>query len=564
MIFLVVGHVTNVFSEPDYEFRSIDGTGNNEVNTSYGSAGIPLLRLSDVAYGDSMSTPAGALRESARTISNAVSSQSELIPNHAKASDYIWQWGQFLDHDISLTPGAMPAVHFDIPVPLGDPFFDPPPEPSGTEVIELTRSIHDGGITVEDPRQQLNIITAFIDASNVYGSDPVRAAALRTFTDGKLITSAGDFLPFNTGGLPNAGGPSPTLYLAGDVRANEQIGLTAMHTLFVKEHNRIADKIAQKHPDFDDEKIYQTARKIVGAQMQVITYNEFLPFLLGKNAIEPYSGYDSDVNPGIANEFSTASYRYGHSQLSPDLLRVKNSGEIILVPLKFAFFSPSTVPADDGIDSILRGLAAQRAQETDTQLVDDVRNFLFGPPGSGGFDLASLNIQRGRDHGLSDYNSVRVAYGLEPVTDFDQITSDPDLQSKLESVYDDVDDIDLWVGGLAEDHAHKALVSETVSAVLADQFSRLRDGDRFWYQNDPFFLDNEDHMENVHHTTLSDVIKQNTSIDSELQNDVFVYDGEDEAKDEDDGDDDDEDEAKDEDDGDDDDEDEAKDDDDDD
>ena len=85
------------------------------------------------------------------------------------------------------------------------------------------------------------------------------------------------------------------------------------------------------------------------------------------------------------------------------------------------------------------------------------------------------------------------------------------------------------------------MVGETISAVLADQFSRLRDGDRFWYQNDPFFLDNEDHMENVHHTTLSDVIKQNTSIDSELQNDVFVYDGEDEAKDDDDDDDDDED-----------------------
>jgi len=103
MIFLVVGHVTNVFSEPDYEFRSIDGTGNNVADPSFGSAVIPLLRLSGVAYGgDGMSTPAGESRESARAISNAVSSQSELIPNHAKASDYIWQWGQFLDHDLEL------------------------------------------------------------------------------------------------------------------------------------------------------------------------------------------------------------------------------------------------------------------------------------------------------------------------------------------------------------------------------------------------------------------------------------------------------------------------------
>jgi len=522
MIFLMLGNITNVFSESEYEYRSIDGTGNNLDNPSYGSAEITLLRLSGVAYDDDISAPAGVSRESARVISNAVASQSELIPNHAKASDFIWQWGQFLDHDISLTPGAIPPEPFDIPVPLGDPFFDP--FNVGGQVIGLTRSIHDGPSTITEPRQQLNIITAFIDASNVYGSDPVRASALRTFSDGKLKTfnDAGDFLPFNTGGLPNAGGTSSALYLAGDVRANEQIALTAMHTLFVKEHNRIADEIAQKHLDFDDEKIYQTARKIVGAQMQVITYNEFLPSLLGQHAIAPYSGYDPSVNPGIANEFSTASYRYGHSQLSPDLLRVKNSGDTIFVPLRNAFFNPSLVSQDDGIDSILRGLAAQRAQEIDTELVDDVRNFLFGPPGSGGFDLASLNIQRGRDHGLPDYNSVREAYGLELVTSFAQITSDPDLQIKLASAYDDnVNDIDLWVGGLAEDHAPGAIVGETTKAVLADQFSRLRDGDRFWYQNDPFFLDNKDHMKNVHHTTLSDIIKRNTSLDSELQNDVF-------------------------------------------
>jgi len=123
MIFLVVGHVTNVFSEPDYEFRSIDGTGNNVDNPDYGKAGILLLRLSGVAYDNDISDPSGVSRESARAISNAVSSQSELTPNHAKASDFIWQWGQFLDHDISLTPGAIPAEPFNILVPFGDPFF---------------------------------------------------------------------------------------------------------------------------------------------------------------------------------------------------------------------------------------------------------------------------------------------------------------------------------------------------------------------------------------------------------------------------------------------------------
>jgi len=308
--------------------------------------------------------------------------------------------------------------------------------------------------------------------------------------------------------------------MAGDIRANEQIALTAMHTLFVREHNRLAEEIAQKHPDFMEEEVYQTARKVVGGEIQVITFQEFLPKLLGPNAIPHYTGYDPSVNPGIANEFSTASYRYGHSQLSANLLTIGENGKVD-VPLREAFFRPDQF-ITFGIDAILQGLASQKSQEIDLLVVDDVRNFLFGEPGSGGFDLVSLNIQRGRDHGLPDYNSVRIAYGLEPVTSFAQISSNPDIQEKLESLYGNVDNIDLWVGGLAEDHVPNAMVGETIREVLIDQFSRLRDGDRYWYQNDQFFLDNKDHMKQVHQTNLSDLIKRNTDIEK-IQHNVFHY-----------------------------------------
>lgn len=138
----------------------------------------------------------------------------------------------------------------------------------------------------------MNQITHFIDASNVYGSDDVRAAALRTNDGtGRLLVSAGDLLPFNSPGLPNAGGTGPELFLAGDVRANEQVGLTAMHALFVREHNRLAAEIAGSSPELTGEEIYQEARRFVGALMQSITYNEFLPALLGANALTPYRGY---------------------------------------------------------------------------------------------------------------------------------------------------------------------------------------------------------------------------------------------------------------------------------
>ena len=341
---------------------------------------------------------------------------------------------------------------------------------------------------------------------------------MRSFEGGNLLTSEGDLLPFNVDGLDNAGGTDDALFLAGDVRANEQIGLTAMHTLWVREHNRIADQLAEENPNATDEQLYQRARAIVIGEMQAITYNEFLPALLGEDAIAEYDGYDRDVNPGITNEFSTAAYRFGHSMLSTELLRLNNDGTEAdegNISLSDSFFSPSEI-VDNGIDSLLLGQATQTAQEIDNMVVDDIRNFLFGPPGAGGFDLASLNIQRGRDHGLADYNQVRTDMGLDPVQSFADISSDPDVQVALEAAYGDVDSIDLWVGGLAEDHVAGASVGELVQVILVDQFTRLRDGDSFWYQE--IFQGRE--LREIENTTLADVIERNTDIEG-LQDNVF-------------------------------------------
>ena len=102
----------------------------------------------------------------------------------------------------------------------------------------------------------------------------------------------------------------------------------------------------------------------------------------------------------------------------------------------------------------------------DTMVIDELRNFLFGPPGAGGFDLASLNIQRGRDHGLADYNSVREAYGLPRAVGFEDVSLDPGVQERLAAAYGDVDAVDLWVGGLAED-ALEPLVRDALHALDA-------------------------------------------------------------------------------------------------
>jgi len=499
--------------------RAIDGSNNNRTNPAWGSADTELLRLTPSDYGDGLNSPAGAERPSPRKISNVVVAQPKPMPNRKRVSDFVWQWGQFLDHDLDLTPANSPVEEFDIAVPRGDPFFDP--TGTGDQTMSLDRSFYE---VVDGVRQQVNAITAYVDASNVYGSDCPRANGLRALDGtGHMKTSAGKLLPFNDQGFPNGPSPDPSFFLAGDVRANEQVGLTAMHTLFVREHNYWADRFRRENPRLNDEELYQAARKIVAAEMQAITYNEFLPVLLGGNALAPYRGYKEDVNAGIANEFATASYRFGHSMISPRLLRLDQKGKPIPeghLPLAQAFFNPAEISAT-GIDPLLRGLASQVAQEVDVSIVDGLRNFLFGQPGSGGFDLASLNIQRGRDHGLPSYNQVRVSLGLLPASRFEDVSSDPKVVSNLAEVYASVDDIDLWVGGLAEDHVPEALVGRTIFTVLKNQFERLRDGDRFWYQR---YL--SPHMvKEVENQTLARIIRRNTEIRDEIQDNVFVVHG---------------------------------------
>lgn len=507
--------------QPTDRYRSIDGTGNHRIHYELGAANTPLRRMMPTDYGDLVASMAGVERPSARAVSNALCADSRPGVNAMGASDFLWQWGQFLDHDIDLSEEQTPAEPAPIPVPTGDPFFDP--IGTGLMTINLNRSsYHPGtGNDVAYPRQQMNQITHFIDASNVYGSDGVRAAALRANDGtGRLLVSAGDLLPFNSAGLPNAGGTGPEMFLAGDERANEQVGLTAMHTLFVREHNRLAAEIAASNPELTGEEIYQEARRFVGALMQSITYNEFLPALLGANALGPYLGYRWTVSPAIANEFSTAIFRFGHSALSPILLRLDATGSAIPeghLPLRDGFFRPDRIVDEGGIEPILRGLASQACSPIDTELVDDVRNFLFGPPGAGGFDLASLNIQRGRDHGLPSYNDARWMMGLMPRASFAEVISDPDVQARLASVYTDVDEMDLWVGALAEEPVNGGHVGELAFKVIAKQFTALRNGDRYWYQA---ALTPEE-IDVVESTTLADVIRRNTSIGPELSDDVF-------------------------------------------
>jgi len=493
------------------DIRAIDGSGNNLAHPEWGSTGEQFIRKDNlVAYADGVATPAGAARPSARAISNAVAEEGDVRDLDERGlAAMMYAWGQFLDHDLDLTMSALPAELFSVPVPGGDAYFDP--AGTGTKAIPLTRSQYDPatGTDSSNPRQQVNSITAWIDGSMIYGSDEATATSLREHVGGRMRQGENGLLPTDAAGF----------YMAGDIRANENPELASLQTLFVREHNRVAARLAEQHPDWTDEQLYQAARNFVIGEVQVITYKEWLPALLGTNTIRPYQGYNANLNPSIANEFAAAAFRLGHSMLGDDIEFLGNNGEELRdgVSLAEAFFNPSLV-AEHNIDPILKYLASDPSSQIDTQIVGSVRNFLFGPPGAGGLDLASLNIQRGRDHGLADYNSLRAAYGLPRVANFAQITSDPDLRAQLQALYGNVDNIDAWIGMLAEDHARGASVGPLVQRILADQFSRLRDGDRFWHQRS---LSGRE-LQDVQRTTLADVIRRNTNL-TNLQPNVFLF-----------------------------------------
>ena len=488
-------------------YRTIDGTNNNPLDL--GAAGTELIRLKCVNAADPMACMGAATADfsgvNPRDVSNTVFNQTSSIPNAAGASNFLFQWGQFLDHDMDLSRTSAAAGDASMMVPAGDPVM-----PAGT-IIPFTRSEF-SDVNGTGARQQVNSITAFIDGSNIYGSDITRANALRSFSGGKMATSAGDLLPYD---------PSdPASFIAGDERANEQIALTSMHTLFVREHNWWADRLAAENPTWNDEEIYQEARKMVGAELQSITYNEFLPTLLGnqfKTDLGSYS-YSASIDPSIANEFSTAAFRIGHTML-PNELRILNedgSASAPDVPLAEAFFRPDKV-ASLGIDSILRGLGATDSQEIDNQIVDGVRNMLFAMPGmTFGLDLASLNIQRGRDHGLPTYNEMRLALGLGSVAYGDGAFLGG-AEALLMDVYADINDVELWVGLLSEIHYGDGMVGETAYAILLDQFRRLMNGDAFWYEDALTAAQ----LAEVDATLLSDIILRNTGIQW-MQENVFL------------------------------------------
>jgi peroxidase len=482
------------------EFRTFNGSGNNLDDPALNpvTANSDELRIAPANFTPGTTeTPIDGPEP--RTISNVVSA-GDANGDQAGATDpggtsaMMYVWGQFIDHDLDLE-----SVTGTDPINITVPSDDPTLTPGST--IALNRAVTDPatGTTV-------NNVSGWLDGSMVYGSDAATADSLRN-ADGTMKTSGG-------GNLPIVNGVST----GGDVRASENPDLTAIDTLFVREHNYWVGQLQQQLPDWTGDQLYQMARSIVTAEIENVTYSEFLPKLLGQNAIAPYQGYDSSIDPRITEEFSAAAYRFGHSIVSGTESKLDNSGNVLAQQsLADAFFdTPADVQANGGIDALLRSTVNDNAQANDVYAVPELRNLLAASPDA--MDLIAIDVQRESDLGLRSLNQTRQALGLTPYADFNQITSDPAVAANLQQVYGSVDNVDLFMGGLAEDHVSGSMVGSTFEAILTQQFTALRDGDRLWWQNEGF---DQNTINQIQNTTLSDIITRNTDT-TVVQADAFV------------------------------------------
>nr|XP_045607168.1 chorion peroxidase-like [Procambarus clarkii] len=500
---------------PLYPYRFVDGSCNNLRNPKWGAAMTPFVRYLVPAYEDGVDAMRGEGRTgewalpSPRTVSRVLH-EGERRPPLPHMTLMVMQWGQFIDHDIVHTPEAAVVGHngqtmpvtccrdgglFNDPVDLAeacrpiDVSADPLFASNGRICMRFVRSLIASRSCKLGPREQLNQVTAYVDGSTVYGSTPEVAANLRTHQGGRLRRSRGPgagqghFLPQVTCGH------SGVCFRAGDERVNEQPALTSMHTLWLRVHEGLAAQLAAINPHWDDERIYQESRRVVAALIQQTTYREFLPLILGDALMREFDlypspiglhpTYDPNVDSSIANSFATAAYRFGHTLVN-DILEGAGRN----VSLLGSFMGPhvlhefGTSPSD-----LLHGLATSHSQAADSYIVPTLTNKLFARPQDAvGLDLMALNIQEERS----------------------------------------VEDIDLFPAGLAEVAAQGGLLGPTLSCIIAQQFSSLKKGDRFWYENskqpEPF---SKGQLEALKQTSLASVMCGHLSLHS-LQPSPFL------------------------------------------
>uniref|UniRef100_A0A8B9XZR1 Thyroid peroxidase n=1 Tax=Bos mutus grunniens TaxID=30521 RepID=A0A8B9XZR1_BOSMU len=493
------------------KYRLISGACNNRDHPRWGASNTALARWLPPAYEDGISEPRGwnphflykgfplpPVREVTRRIIHA---SNEAVTGDDRYSDLLTAWGQYIDHDIAFTPqSAAPSAPWvgadcQLTCEPRSPCFpiqlpQLPANAAGPACLPFYRSTAAcgtgtqgalfGNLSSANPRQQMNGLTSFLDASTVYGSSAASERRLRNWTsaEGLLRVNARyrdagrAFLPFAPPSAPPACAPQPgapgaraPCFLAGDGRASEVPALAALHTLWLREHNRLATALKALNAHWSADTAYQEARKVVGALHQIITLRDYVPRILGPEAfgrhVGPYRGYDPSVDPTVSNVFSTAAFRFGHATIHPLVQRLDARFQEHLGPrllLRDAFFRP----------------------------------------------------WRLLEEGYNEWRQFCGLSRLETRADLGAATANGSMADRILDLYGHPDNIDVWLGGLAESFLPGARTGPLFACLVGKQMKALRDGDRFWWEHRAVFTEAQRRELGRH--SLSRVICDNTGL----------------------------------------------------
>ncbi|XP_053449568.1 dual oxidase 1 isoform X3 [Nycticebus coucang] len=537
-------------SSISWEVQRFDGWYNNLMEHRWGSKGSRLQRMIPASYADGVYQPLGEpYLPNARDLSNtAMKGPAGQASQRNRTVLGVFFGYHVLSDLVSVETPGCPAEFLNIRIPPGDPVFDP--DQRGDVVLPFQRSRWDPetGRSPSNPRDLTNDVTGWLDGSSIYGSSHSWSDALRSFSGGRLASGPDPAFPRDSqNSLLMWAAPDPAtgqrgpqgLYAFGAERGNREPFLQALGLLWFRYHNLWAQRLASEHPDWGDEELFQHARKRVIATYQNIALYEWLPSFLQKTP-PGYTGYKPFLDPSISPEFVVASEQFLSTMVPPGVYMRNSSchfqGVINQNSSVFRAFRvcnsywnrehPNLQSAKD-VDALLLGMASQIAEREDHVVVEDVRDFWPGPLKFSRTDHLASCLQRGRDLGLPSYTKAREALGLPPITRWQDINpeltrSDGTVLKAIAVLYNqDLSRLELLPGGLLESHGDPGPLFSTI---VLNQFVRLRDGDRYWFENTKNGLFSEQEIAEIRNTSLWDVLVAITNVNpSALQPSVFFW-----------------------------------------